>query len=36
LDVGGSTPAKSMDGQWLGKLKVDGTSVGRVKFSTTR
>jgi hypothetical protein len=36
LDVSGSTPAKSMGGQWLGKLKVDGTTVGRVKFSTTR
>jgi hypothetical protein len=35
LDVGGPTPAKPMDGRWLGKLKVDGDSVGRVKFSTT-
>jgi hypothetical protein len=36
LDVSGSTPARSMDGQWLGKLKVDGNVVGRVKFRTTR
>ena len=36
LDVSGSTPAKSMDGQWLGKFKVGGSVVGRVKFSTSR
>lgn len=34
LDVGGSTPVKSMDGKWLGRLKVDGKSVGRVSFRT--
>jgi hypothetical protein len=32
LDVGGSTPAKSMDGKWLGRLKVDGRDVGTVAF----
>ena len=32
LDVSGSTPARSMDGRWLGKLKVDGKSVGNVSF----
>ncbi len=36
LDVGGSTPAKSMDGKWLGKLKVDGKRVGHVTFRTRR
>ena len=36
LDVSGSTPAKSMDGKWLGKLKVDGKKVGKVTFRTTR
>jgi hypothetical protein len=36
LDVSGSTPAKSMDGKWLGKLKVDGKKVGNVTFRTTR
>jgi hypothetical protein len=36
LDVSGSTPAKSMDGTWLGRLKVDGDSAGKVRFSTTR
>jgi len=25
-----------MDGRWLGKLKVDGSVVDGVKFSTTR
>ncbi|MGH2776369.1 MAG: hypothetical protein ACRDJT_13180 [Actinomycetota bacterium] len=35
LDVGGSTPAKSMNGRWLGKLKVDGKRVGAVRFRTT-
>ena len=35
LDVGGSTPAKSMEGKWLGKLKVDGKRVGAVRFRTT-
>jgi hypothetical protein len=35
LDVSGSTPAKSMDGQWLGKLKLDGDVVGKVRFRTT-
>lgn len=35
LDVGGSTPAKSMDGKWLGKLKVDGNRVGAVRFRTS-
>jgi hypothetical protein len=36
LDVSGSTPAKSMDGTWLGRLKVDGDSAGKVRFRTTR
>ncbi|CAN5568979.1 hypothetical protein BH20ACT23_BH20ACT23_11520 [soil metagenome] len=36
LDVGGSTPARSMDGKWLGKLKVDGKRVGKVTFRSTR
>ncbi|MGH2751860.1 MAG: hypothetical protein ACRDK3_13460 [Actinomycetota bacterium] len=35
LDVGGSTPAGSMRGKWLGKLKVDGRSAGKVKFRTS-
>jgi len=34
LDVSGSTPARSMDGKWLGKLKVDGKRVGDVTFRT--
>ena len=36
LDVSGSTPARSMDGKWFGKLKVNGSSVGNVTFRTTR
>jgi len=36
LDVSGSTPARSMDGKWLGKLKVNGSTVGNVTFRTTR
>jgi hypothetical protein len=36
LDVSGSTPAKSMGGTWLGRLKVDGDSTGKVRFRTTR
>ena len=35
LDVSASTPAKSMDGKWVGKLKVDGKRVGAVRFRTT-
>jgi hypothetical protein len=35
LDIGGSTPARSMEGKWLGKLKVDGNSAGSVRFSST-
>jgi hypothetical protein len=35
LDIGGSTPARSMDGKWLGKLKVDGNPAGSVRFSST-
>jgi hypothetical protein len=35
LDIGGSTPARSMDGKWLGKLKVDGNSAGSVRFRST-
>jgi hypothetical protein len=34
LDVSGKTPARSMDGKWLGKLKVDGRSVAALKFRT--
>ena len=36
LDVSGSTPARSMNGKWLGKLKVNGSTVGKVTFRTTR
>jgi hypothetical protein len=35
LDIGGSTPARSMDGKWLGKLNVDGNSAGSVRFRST-
>ncbi|MGH2699401.1 MAG: hypothetical protein ACRDJL_09415 [Actinomycetota bacterium] len=36
LDLRGSTPARSMSGKWLGKLKVDGRKVGTVRFRTRR
>jgi len=32
LDISGSTPARSMSGKWLGKLKVDGQRVAGVSF----
>jgi hypothetical protein len=36
LDVSPSTPARSMNGKWLGKLKLNGSTVGNVTFRTTR
>jgi hypothetical protein len=35
LDVSGATPARSMDGKWLGNLKLDGNRVDSVTFRTT-
>lgn len=35
LDVSSGSPARSMEGKWLGKLKVDGDRVGSVYFRTT-
>jgi len=35
LGVGSGSPARNMDGRWLGKLKVDGVRVGSVSFRTT-
>jgi hypothetical protein len=35
LDVSSGSPARNMEGKWLGKLKVDGDRVGSVSFRTT-
>ena len=34
LHVGNKTPARSMTGNWLGKLSVNGNATGSVKFQT--
>jgi hypothetical protein len=34
LHVGSKTPARSMTGEWLGKLSIDRDRVGSVKFQT--
>ena len=36
LDARRSTPVKSMTGKWLGALKVDGRTLGTVRFRTSR
>ena len=35
LDVSSGSPARNMEGKWLGKLKVNGDRVGSVYFRTT-
>ena len=34
LHIGGDTPARSMTGNWLGKLSIDRDAAGSVKFRT--
>jgi hypothetical protein len=35
VDVSGKTPARSMDGKWLGKVKLDGRGAGSMNFRTS-
>jgi hypothetical protein len=35
LDVTGATPARTMDGQWLGTFKVDGNRIDSVTLRST-